>query len=359
MKKYLLLLSLSLVLTACSNEEPEVTTESEDSEEVARLKEENEELKRQQKDQENDAEHEGSKESTKDQDIDNQDTAERSDEKQETSSNTSLASNDNYVNEILSQPDYMSKYSQANTADTERYSMLVEEYIYRLAGYYKSGQRHAKDVFFYLEEGSTPYNTVIENQKSGNFANYEIEEVVAYQVFDIGDGNVIVDTYRTYTHANTNGVQGSDVTYIMNKDSYKVLGWIETDTYDISEDGHKHCTYGLTSYGDEQGDSFANQMSTIVQEYIVALASYYNNGEETVFNYTDGSVENTLKNNYKNGNFNNYENHGMTILSVSSTMDDDVFVDVERAYSHATSDGIKSSKIQYHLVNEKIVGWTE
>lgn len=357
-----------MVLTACSNEEPEVTTENEESEEVARLKEENEELKRQQDEQENDAEHEDSKESTKDDITNNQETSESSDEKQETSSNTPLVSNDDYVNKILNQTDYISKYPQANTTDTEQYSMLVEEYIYRLAGYYNSGQKHAKDVFYYLEEGSTPYNTVIENQESGNFANYEIEEVLAYQVFDIGDGNVIVDTYRTYTHANTNGVQGSDVTYIMNKDSYKVLGWIETDTYDISEDGHKHGTYGLTSYGDEQEDSNEEDVPATevpnpdaeiqdrkiyegaINEYLGRLAQYYNydNYDNIYYYLKKGSAAyDKITANKASGNFTGHNTENVELVEMTDLSDGTVKLNVNRVYSHDSSDGRRIANVDY------------
>src|SRR5699024_2653233 len=109
----------------------------------------------------------------------------------------------------------------------------------------------------------------------------------------------------------------------------------------------------------QTGNNFSDQMFALVLEYINALENYYNTGDETVFNYTDGEVENTLKNNYKSGSFSNYENLGVTNLSVGTTMDEDVFVEVERKYSHASSGGVQSSVIEYHLIDEKIVGWEE
>src|SRR5699024_10281256 len=86
MKKYLLLISLSLILTACNTDEPETTSENEESEEIARLKEENEELKKQQGEQSKEQETEEKSETSKDE----ENSASVDDTDSETSDRSSL-----------------------------------------------------------------------------------------------------------------------------------------------------------------------------------------------------------------------------------------------------------------------------
>lgn len=388
MKKYLLLLSLSLILTACSNEEPEVTTESEDSEEVARLKEENEELKRQQVEEAQQEDEDTEKQSTE-----NEETS-KDEESSTDSEETEQGSTDrsSLVFDINS-PEVQSQLIGTNNGDTEgnfKQNVItvgmsqteVEEmygpYDYTLESPYGIVPAvYGNLSVLYSEgapfgEGSDLSSTDID--PSNNmvyevhlFANASEDELMnalgePYDIYNNVDGS---KTYHYQGTGDDGGYFNTNAETSITPDG-KTIGVIKRNIEDenpddltdtVKEDSYfedQAHTEGFPVQLTEEDDYFIydSLRGFISRTYLPLLADFYNGQDDEILNVTTGNALQNIQDNKSSGAFENYQNIvGTEISSIEQISENEYSITVTRSYSHSTSDGEQTTQVTYTILD--------
>lgn len=97
-------------------------------------------------------------------------------------------------------------------------------------------------------------------------------------------------------------------------------------------------------------DYTAETLTATMEAYLSSLEDYFNDENESVFDYTDPSSENgsIIIDNKESGNFSDHENHNIEVLSMEEE-DSVYYVTVSREYSHATSAGVRETVVQYEI----------
>lgn len=366
MKKYLILLSLSLIFTACSNEEPEVTTESEDSEEVARLKEENEELKRQQAEQSKEQETEEKSETSKDE----EDSASVEDTASETSDRSSL-------NFDIDSPEVQAYISKNDNYDDE--GNFIQDAISIGMSQTEVEDLYGKHDFTMMDPGSVA-------------AVYENLAVLYSSQMPHGDGSDSTDSsidpdsnsvemilyFANITSEELKNALGSPDNQLQNLQGnqnyiYESNGW---GNLIFSETGTPEGTKIGTMRGREVNT--ANQETVneedipvteapnpdaeiqdrmiyegAINEYLGRLAQYYNydNYDNIYYYLKKGSAAyDKITANKASGNFTGHKTENVELVEMTDLGDGTVKLNANRVYSHDNSNGRRIANVDY-IVN--------
>lgn len=379
MKKYLLLISLSLLLTACNTEEePEATTKSEESEEIARLKEENEELKRQQAEQ------------SKEQGTEDEQTKEKSETSKDEEDSASVEVTDSEtsdrssLNFDIDSPEVQAYINKNDNYDDE--GNFIQDAISIGMSQTEVEDLYGKHDFTMMDPGSVA-------------AVYENLAVLYSSQMPHGDGSDSTDSsidpdsnsvemilyFANITSEELQNALGSPDNQLQNLQGnqnyiYESNGWgslifSETGTPDGTKIGTmRGYEDNITSQNNEySGDRYFDEYYTegfpvtlspekdsytyetmqgfIFKTYLNSLRDYYNGKDDELLHITTGSALEQVQENKESGNFSNYQNLTGRLLSAEQISVREYRVTVERSYSHASSGGQQTTQITYIIVD--------
>lgn len=362
MKKYLILLSLSLILTACSNEEPEVTTESGDSEEVARLKEENEELKRQQAEQSKDQETEDEQTEEKSETSkDEEDSASADDTDSETSERSSLNfdidspevqayinKNDNYDDEGNFIQDAISiGMSQTEVEDLYgTHDFIIPSPSTEAAAIYENIAVIYEERGPYIADTNSninPDNNRVERVLY--FPNMTTEEILnAMGTPDQQLANVMGTQNYIYEGDRSNDEWGTVILSEHETPEGLKIGPLSVSNDELSSNSDS------TSNASNDSDIDYEMIEAAVSGYMYRLEPFYNYDEypDILQEIQENSpAYEKLVANKESGNFADHTTYDVDI-NLSSIMENGmVLVDASRLYSHVNSNGQRVSRVHY------------
>lgn len=109
----------------------------------------------------------------------------------------------------------------AEIKDEADYEFLLTEYLNRLTAHYNMNEYD--DVYYYLRKGSPAYDKIADYKASGHLTGHETYEVELVSMTDLGDGTVMLNANRVYSHDNSNGQRITNVDYIMNAETHEII----------------------------------------------------------------------------------------------------------------------------------------
>lgn len=350
------------MLTACSNEEPKVTTENEDSEEVARLKEENEELKRQQAEQSKEQETEDEQTEEKSETSkDEEDSASVDDTDSETSDRSSLNfdidspevqayinKNDNYDDEGnfiqdaisigMTQTDIEALYgthdfiipspSTEAAAIYENIAVIYEErgpYVADTNSNINPDKNRVKRVLYFPNMTTDAVLNVMGKP------DQQLENLMGTQNY-IYEGESSNDEWGTVILSEHETPEGLKI------------GPLSVSNGELSSNGDN------TSNASNDSDIDYEMIEAAVSGYMYRLEPFYNYDEypDILQEVQENSpAYEKLVANKESGNFADHTTYDVDI-NLSSIMENGmVLVDASRLYSHVNSSGQRVSRVHY------------
>lgn len=371
MKKYLLLISLSLILTACNTDEPETTSENEESEEIARLKEENEELKKQQAEQSKeqgteDEQTEEKSETSKDEEA----SASGDDTDSETSDRSSLIfdinspevqayinKNDNYDDQGNFIQDAISiGMSQTEVEDLygkHDFTMMdpgsVAAVYENLAVLYSSQMPHG--------DGSDSTDSSIDPDSNS------VEMILYF-------ANITSEELKNALGSPDNQLQNlqGNQNYIYDSNGWGNLIFSETGTPDGTKIGTMRgrdvntANQETVNEEDIPVTEAPNPNAEIkdriiyegaINEYLGRLAQYYNydNYDNIYYYLKEGSAAyDKITANKASGNYTGHKTENVELVEMTDLGDGTVKLNANRVYSHDNSNGRRIANVDY-IVN--------
>lgn len=109
----------------------------------------------------------------------------------------------------------------AEIKDEADYEFLLTEYLNRLTAHYNMNEYD--DVYYYLRKGSPAYDKIADYKALGHLTGHETYEVELVSTTDLGDGTVMLNANRVYSHDNSNGQRITNVDYIMNAETHEII----------------------------------------------------------------------------------------------------------------------------------------
>ncbi|CAD2071649.1 hypothetical protein [Jeotgalicoccus meleagridis] len=371
MKKYLLLISLSLILTACNTDEPETTSENEESEEIARLKEENEELKKQQGEQ------------SKEQETEDEQTEEKSETSKHEEDSASVDDTDSETSDRsslifdINSPEVQAYINKNDNYDDQ--GNFIQDAISIGMSQTEVEDLYGKHDFTMMDPGSVA-------------AVYENLAVLYSSQMPHGDGSDSTDSsidpdsnsvemilyFANITSEELKNALGSPDNQLQNLQGnqnyiYESNGW---GNLIFSETGTPDGTKIGTMRGREVNT--ANQETVneedipvteapnpdaeiqdrmiyegAINEYLGRLAQYYNydNYDNIYYYLKKGSAAyDKITANKASGNFTGHKTENVELVEMTDLGDGTVKLNANRVYSHDNSNGRRIANVDY-IVN--------
>lgn len=418
LKRYLLLLTISLFLVACGNEEAasedvNETTGSETEEDVAKLEKENEELKQQKLEEENEKlkkeleeqeneDAEGASEESKNEDNKESDNKgkketdnEQPKESDDQSSNTQASKSDLIFD--LSSQEVQSQFIgttdgnkdgtfDQNTITKGMSQTEVEEmygpYDFTLYAGGSSPAFYGNLAVVYSEYA--PYGNGNDTSESGINPDKNLVESVYYyagitesELIDAlgqpdenvnGDQSMNGLPYYVYQGEGNDGKY-----YVTGASTFETpegnkIGLIKRDILDEKPEDAGTAP-GTDRYFDEdvhtsgfpvtltKSDDYYiyDTLTNFTNDYIYALVAYYNNESDDVLNYISGNALEKINANKATGNFSDHQNYYTEMTSIVQSDVNEYHVTLDRTYSHATSDGESTSSVTYTVIDNGVL----
>ena len=387
---------MSLVLVACGNEEePEATTENEDSEEVARLKEENEELKRQQAEEKQQED-----EDPEEQSVENEETS-KDEESSTDSEETEQVSTDrsSLVFDINS-PEVQSQLIGTNNGNTE--GNFKQDVITVGMSQTEVEEMYGPYDFTFYYQGSSPafYGNLAVvyselgphgNGSDGSLSDVNPDNNIVDSIYYYADitEDELIDAFGEPTEQDDgsksmNGLpfyiyegETDDGKFYMttantfNTPEGERIGLIMRSVFDedpnSAHENSNASSEGLyfekfahtegfpvtiTNEKDNVDDYYIyDTLTNFTNDYIAYLVSYFNDESDDVINYVTGNALNKINANKASGNFSYHKNYYTTMISIIQTDIDQYEVTLDRTYSHATSDGQQTTQVTYTVLD--------
>lgn len=381
MKKYILLLSMMLVITGCSNEDnTEAANESEESEEIARLQEENEELKRQQAEQENEQDsNEEQDEAGTETTNEDEDSTSIEDTESENNDRSSLIVDINSP-EVQAYLNKNGNYDDEGNFIQDAISIgMTQSEVESLYGKHEfiipSMSAEAAAVYeniavLYEESGpAEPDNNIDpDNNKVSRILYYaNITEDELFDSMGTPDEQLtnLANTQNYIYNSSSNEEWASIVLSEWDSSEGLTIGTVSVSNENPSSTAEDSKATDSERYFDEyytegfpvtltpEKDKFTYEtmQGFIFKTYLNSLQEYFNNENDGVLEITTGDALNQVQNNKASGAFSNYQNYTGQVLSAEQISEREYRVTVERSFSHASTDGEETAQITYTIVD--------
>lgn len=89
-------------------------------------------------------------------------------------------------------------------------TQFIQQYLFSLPAYFND---HNEEALRFFQPDSPGYNNLFSNKASGTYSNHMTYSVFINSEVDNPDGSINIYAYRTYSHANTNGIFETYVRY--------------------------------------------------------------------------------------------------------------------------------------------------